>query len=88
MREKHELFKTGKVNAKVTGEYNILPVKCLKDNNTANFERGFGGKLFFARKSFPPTGSKGRALGGVQGQSSCWEVWRAKPSNILWEQKR
>ena len=44
---------------------------------SANFERGFGGKLFFARKSFPP--------------SSCPEIKKTKflvKSEKIWYDKR
>ena len=45
--------KTAKATAKVTEAYNVFPVKHLKDNNTANFEREWG-ENFFRQKKFSP----------------------------------
>ncbi len=64
--------KTAKATAKVTEAYNVFPVKHLKDNNTANFEREWG-ENFFRQKKFSPHGVPGG-------------FGRAKPFHIPWKE--
>ena len=51
--------------------------------NQRFLEGGLGENFFSLEKGFPQRGAGAEPLPGVQGETPWWEVWRAKPSNLL-----